>query len=71
MGRHSYRIPPFFTLSRKILLEKTMEPLAAKFVGTGVSNFKTVFSSYMFLTQYVHLVQKNFPILHIFLKNFP
>ena len=68
--RHSYRTPPPFQVYRNILLQKHYETIDSKFVGTEISNFKTVFYCYLYLTQYVHLIHI-FPIFLFVSKIFP
>ena len=62
----SYQTPHSLTVFRKILSEKTLKSLTVKFVGTGISSFKTVFSCYLYLIQYVLLIHLHLSHFHIF-----
>ena len=56
-------------VSHKILLQKVLNPLTVKFIGTGISDSKTVFSCY--LTWYVLLLHLIFPTVICSSKFFP
>ena len=55
-------------MSHNILLEKTMKPLTVKSASTQ-KKIETVFSCYLYLTQYVHLIHHIFPFSY-FSQNF-
>ena len=70
--RHSYRTQPSLSVSRNILSEETLKPLAIKFVVTGISNFKNLFSSIPLpdTVSSLHQIHKTFLFSFFFLKIF-